>query len=53
MKEVIENGRERKVIAYKYTDKNILKRFVSEKATSCLFRNGTIRFGNEKFSFTI
>ena len=30
--------------------KKILKRFVSKKATSCLFSNETIRFANEKFS---
>ena len=36
-----------------YTKKKILKWLVQEKVTSCIFRNGTIRFGNEKFSFTI
>ena len=33
--------------------KKILKRSISEKIASCLFWNGPIRFGNEKFLFTI
>ena len=36
-----------------YIDKKILKLSVLEKATSFLFINGPIRFGKEKFSFTV
>ena len=36
-----------------YTDKKNSQTFRFGKATSCLFWNGTIRFGNEKFSYAI
>ena len=42
-----------KILQIHCTDKKIPKYSVSEKTTSYPFRNGTISFRNEMFSFTI